>query len=90
MIVPASSWQSQASIDLGRPDLFTDEDRVYWRKVHALIQETPVEIKINGIWGFIQDTLDNNGGYGGGGMKYMFWFRSDEDLETFKQALAQI
>lgn len=70
-------------MNAGRPDLFCDEDRAFWKTFHRLIETSLVEIKVNGMYSYISDVLAAGGGYGGGGMQYLFWFKNQDDKEAF-------
>lgn len=70
-------------VNVGRPDIFTDEDRIFWRKFHNLIKTSSVKIHVNGVFADIETILVENSCYAGGGFKYMFWFETTIDLEQF-------
>lgn len=76
-------------IDIGRPDIFNENHLQYWKEVHKIINNTPNIIK-NSAFQFIETILEQNGRYGGGGMKYMFAFQTEKELTEFKTKLNEI
>lgn len=72
------------SVNIGRPTFFPDhpETMAYWKEFHKLVEECPIPIGVNTAFWMVKDTLEKDGGYGGG-FAYMFWFLNEEDATTF-------
>ena len=76
-------------LETTRPNIFDEDSRNHWKKVHKFIKESPIEILINSIFNYIDHNLSNNPNYlyGGGHFKYNFWFKTVEDKEEFLKIL---
>ena len=77
-------------INVGRPDVFNEEDRRYWLAFHNLVETCPQPIVVNAVYYDILDIITNHTGYGGGGFAYMFWFDSEEDKSEFVAAMKDL
>lgn len=76
------------SLDIGRPDIIDDKSRQFWRKLHEYIKTCEYDIIPNNMFYYIDDRLsDDNYSYLGGGYVYMFWFKDETDLNSFKDYL---
>lgn len=73
------------SVNIGRPTFFPyyPETMEYWKNFHEWVEETNIPIGVNRMYGFVRERLNENGGYGGGGFAYHFWFLNEEDATTF-------
>jgi hypothetical protein len=69
-------------VDIVRPDI-TEETIDSYRALHHWIEETEIEIVINGVYGYIDMCLKETQYYLGGGFQYWFWFFSQVDLDAF-------
>lgn len=78
-----TDFESDISVNVGRPNLFDDADMSYWKRFHEFIEMTSIKIRINGMYGFIEGKIATNTYYAGGGMQYRFWFNTTEDKESF-------
>ncbi len=76
-----------AWINLGRPDLFNDEDRAWWKRIHDCIKTCEVPIFVNGMFDSIDKMIENKQSYGGGGFAYKFWFETEADRSSFIRLL---
>lgn len=71
-------------VNIGRPDIFNEKDAIFWKYIHQYLKETLIELKVNNAFYFVDEILsEQNPGYGGGGFKYYFWFKSNEDAQAF-------
>ena len=77
-------------VDLRRPNLFTEADFVFWRRIHWAVEEMGDKITKNSAYHLIEECLVSNQEYGGGGFSYKFWFQNTEDRSTFINSLSQI
>ena len=85
MPVPAES------VDLTRPDLFNEDDFMKWGEMHSWIRESDTPVAVNSAFYFIDDILQKaEGGYGGGGFRYVFWFHNTDDKMKFILKYAEI
>ncbi len=75
--------------NVGRPDIFNEEDRQFWKFFHDQVKNSEIPVAINGLWNFFENMLNSEEfqGYGGGGMKYVFGFKTQEDLDKFKKII---
>jgi len=90
MIVPGPAPDKDIWIDTYRPDIFRDEDVVFWKKFQDQVKSSPVEVFVNGVFSDIDSIIAENSRYGGGGFHYMFWFRSIADRDRFVEELENI
>ncbi len=80
----SSTLYAKYWIDATRPDIVSDTSHAYWLAFHNLVKNSPIELRVNGAFSFIESILqDPVGRYSGGGMKYMFAFGSTEDRAQF-------
>jgi hypothetical protein len=73
-------------IDVGRPFIRKEDidGRREWLEFHKLIESSKISIGVNSAYKMIDSVLkDPEGQYYGGGFKYQFWFKTDEDLMVF-------
>ena len=75
------------TVDIGRPEFSNDKEMDQWISVHEWIKNSDVEMKVNGAFDFVDNCLNERQGYLGGGMKYMFWFKTEADKKLFEQSL---
>ncbi len=74
-------------LDVGRPNIFSEDDRTFWKAFHALLDDWPRPIVANGFFRTMAQILDDESGYGGGGFSYTFWFESEQDVQDFVEAV---
>lgn len=77
-------------INIGRPSFISDHEREQWRDINKWIEESPVPVKVNGMYWTMKEYLRVETNYLGSGFKYNFWFRSMEDLEQFEQKITDV
>jgi len=65
--------------DAGRPNLYCDEDHLIWNNFHEIVKISPIEVKVSSAFFMIEEMLTQKSGYGGEGMQYCFWFKTEED-----------
>jgi len=70
-------------VNIGRPDLFCDEDRKIYKTLHDFIKYSDCRVVVNNAFNFVDNLIVSNSDYGGGGMKYCFWFITEEDADMF-------
>ena len=90
MIVKHDNTDGLFSIDLGRPDIFDDKDREWWRVIHTWIKESTIEIGVSPVFWYVDNIINEGTCYGGGGYKYMFWFTSQLELNYFKEVIQEL
>ena len=90
MIVVKEEEKEYICVDIGRPDFYNDEMRDNYLKLHNFIKNTECNILVNNAFYFVDDLLEQGSGYSGGGMKYMFWLESKEDLQVFTEQIGDI
>lgn len=69
-------------VDIGRPDIL-GETIDKWRTFHDWVESGPVEIVISDVYGAMAAYSTEGHYYLGEGLKYCFWFFTEEDKETF-------
>ena len=72
------------SVDLGRPTFYVDADFILWSEVFDFIETTPMTIAVNGVFYHMMELCSTKQHYGGGGFKFMFWFKNQEDADQFE------
>jgi len=78
------------SIDVGRPDIFNDVDRQFWREFFDLVETIDIPIVVNSVYQKMRDiAFSDDGGYGGGGFSFKFWFQTVDDRKKFALALEE-
>lgn len=77
-------------LDLGRPNLFNEDDFLYWDKIFSVIETDEIPIKISASYYDIKKYCDDRQKYGGGGMKFCFWFKNQLDCDTIFTKLKEI
>jgi hypothetical protein len=77
-------------IDAKRPDLTGGPEVELWKKFHNLVKTSSIPIITCAAWTFVEEMLETNQGYLGGGMAYKFWFQTLEDRNAFVEELAQV
>ena len=86
--------QSQASneheLNVGRPNVFNEEDRRFWIAFHQLVETCSQPIVVNGAYYNVRDIITTQPGYGGGGFAYKFWFESEEDKNEFSTMIRKL
>jgi hypothetical protein len=78
------------TIDIGRPDIFNDKDREWWRVLHTWIKESTIHIGVSPAFWFVDNIINEGKCYGGGGFKYMFWFESQLEANYFKEVVDEL
>ena len=72
-------------VDVGRPTFYTVEAREEAKKFQTWIKECDIEIVVNGAFWTIEQMIAEESFYGGGGFKYQFCLKSEEDVQKFKE-----
>ena len=76
--------------DVGRPSMYTEDSLIKWTKFHQLVEHTDIKIRVNSMFKTLyKECLDGQRSLGGG-MKYCFWFESEQDMNNFSQAVDAI
>ena len=70
-------------IDLGRPSFTDDEQRNSWIKFFDYVDDTEIQLKVNGVYRTMEASCKNSESYMGGGFSFCFWFKSIEDRKQF-------
>ena len=83
MIYISNSIENKVSIDIGRPSFYNESDRKSWFKFFWAVEKSSIEINVNSLYFAIKEYFLEEQGYGGGGMKFMFWFNNEEDKNSF-------
>ena len=73
-----------------RPNITKDVDFEFWGKVHTYIKECKYPIIVSKAFYFIDKQLEHRTDYGGGGMKYLFWFESEEHRAKFRNFMFEL
>lgn len=69
-------------VNIGRPDILeTTIDAE--REFHDWVRDTDIEIVVSDAFAYLSTCIAETQYYLGGGFKYMFWFFSQEDKDTF-------
>lgn len=70
-------------IEGNRPTLLHDyPDMIaYWKRFHDIVKNSDIEVWVNNVFWMIDDVLENDGEYMGGGFRYCFWVRTQEDKD---------
>jgi hypothetical protein len=73
-------------LDLGRPDIWDATSRKLWKDIHNQIKKGSIEMLVNSVFWRIDDIIEDekHPGYMGGGFKYQFWFKNEEDKHSFQ------
>jgi hypothetical protein len=60
------------------------DSKTYWLKFHDIVKNSEIEMWVNNAFWYIDDVLTTDDGeYMGGGFRYNFWVRTQEDKDKF-------
>ena len=77
------------TLDIGRPSFYDDKTFDYWNKFFHIVETTEVPLLVNEVYYDMKNMCESKQGYHGGGFKFMFWFRCEEDRMDFVKEVNQ-
>lgn len=90
IITRIESSNDEFMLDVGRPNMYTEDSLIKWTKFHQLVESTDIKIRVNSMFKTIYKECLAGQQSLGGGMKYCFWFESKQDMVNFNQAVDNI
>ena len=72
---------------MSRPDILSDEDRVYWKNIHDLIRTSEIEVEPLESFYILDRILKNGNDYMGSGFKYSLAFETGTYMKKFVKML---